>query len=88
MLKNKRITVESIRKCVSGTSNWKAPAPDGAQGFWFKRMTNLHDRLSKQLQACLNNGIVPPWMTKCRTVLIMKDSKKDEVASNYRRTEL
>ena len=40
------ITVESIRKCVSGMSNWKVPGPDGVQGFWFKRMTNLHDRLA------------------------------------------
>ena len=39
-------------------------------------MINLHDGLAKHLQACLNNGIVTPWMTKSRTVLIMKGSKK------------
>ena len=47
-------------------------------------MINLHDGLAKHLQACLNNGIVTPWMTKSRTVLIMKGSKKRGVASNYR----
>ena len=76
--------VESIRKCVSGMSNWKTPGPDGIQGFWFKKMANLHDQLAKHLQACLNTGIVRPWITKGRTVLIMKDSKKGGVASNYR----
>ena len=78
------ITVESIRKCVSGMLNWKVPGPDCVQGFWFKRMANLHDRLVKHLQACLNTGIVPSWMTKGRTVLIMKDCKKGGVTGNYR----
>ena len=46
-------------------------------------MTNLHERLAKHLQAFLSNGIVPPWRTKGRIVLIMKDSEKDGVASIY-----
>ena len=83
-VKDIMITVESIRKCVSGMSNWKVPGPDGVQGFWFKRMADLHDRLVKHLQACLNTGIVPSWMTKGRTVLIMKDCKKGGVTGNYR----
>ena len=74
-----KITVESIRKFVSGMSNWKTPGPDGVQGFWFKRMTNSYDRLAKHLGACLNTSIIPPWMTKARTVLIMKDNKKAEL---------
>ena len=78
------ITVESIRKCVSVISNRKASGPDGVQGFWFKSMTNLHDRLAKHLQNCLNTVIVPSWMTKGRTVLIMKDSNNGGVTSNYR----
>ena len=42
-----KITIKSIQECVSDMSNWKAPGPDGLQGFWFKRMKNLHDRLAK-----------------------------------------
>ena len=42
-----KITIKSIQECVSDMSNWKAPEPDGLQGFWFKRMKNLHDRLAK-----------------------------------------
>ena len=68
-----KITVESIQKCVSGMSNWNGPGPDDVQGLWFKRTTNLHDRLAKHLQACLNTAIVQSWMKKGRTVLIMRD---------------
>ena len=28
-------------------SNWKASRPNGVQGFWFKKITNLHDPLAK-----------------------------------------
>lgn len=54
---------------------WKTPGPDVVQGFWLKKMTNLHDQLAKHLQACLNTGIVRLWITKGRTVLIMKESQ-------------
>ena len=54
-----RITVESIRKCVSGMSNRKDPGPDDMQEFWFKRTTDLQDRLAKHLQACLNTATLP-----------------------------
>ena len=40
---NIKITVKSIRKCVSGMSNWKAPGLDSGQGFYYKRMTTLHN---------------------------------------------
>ena len=54
-----KITVEIIWKCVSDMLNWTASGPGGVQRFWFKRMTNLHDRLAKHLQLCLNTGILP-----------------------------
>ena len=44
---NIKITVESMRKGVSGMSKWKVPGSDGVQGFWFKKLTNLHDRVTK-----------------------------------------
>ena len=81
---NIKITVESMQKGVSGLSNWKAPGTDGVQGFWFKELTNLHDRVTKHSQACLNTGIEPQWVTKGRILLIMKDIKKGVVASSYR----
>ena len=37
-----------------------------------------------QLTRCIENGGVPVWMTKGKTVLIMKDKAKGNIASNYR----
>ena len=44
----------------------------------------MHDRIISQLNECLENGNVPEWMTKGKTVLILKDINKGNVASNYR----
>ena len=63
--------------------NWKAPGPDMVQGFWLKNFTGLHHNIANQLQVCLDCGNVPGWMTKGRTVLIMKDLEKG-IAGNYR----
>ena len=78
------ITVEDVKNGIRRMSNWKAPGPDGVQGFWFKKLTAFHERIAKHLQECLNSGIVPDWLTLGRTVLIMKDRRKGNVASNYR----
>ena len=44
----------------------------------------MHDRLIVQLETCLSSGVVPTWMTKGRTVLIIKDLRKGNNANNYR----
>ena len=81
---NIKITVETMQNEVSGMLKWKAPGPDGVQGFWFKKLTNLHDWVTVHSQACLNTGIEPLWVTKGRIQLIMKGIKKGGVASSYR----
>ena len=53
-------------------------------GYWLKNFSSLHESIAQQLQECLVCGNVPKWMTKARTVLILKDIKKGNVASNYR----
>ena len=78
------IDVEMVRSGVRRLSNWKAPGPDGVVGFWFKKLTSLHSAMAGKLQLCLENGKVPLWMVKGRTVLIQKDPSKGTVASNYR----
>ena len=64
-------------------SNWKAAGSDNVQGFWFKRTTSLHSKLTQHLQECVNAGQVPTWMTEGHTVLIMKDKNKGTVVGNY-----
>ena len=78
------ITTEDVKKRIQRLSNWKAPGPDGVQGYWFKAFPSMHNSIAKSLQSCLNNGNVPDWMVKGRTVLIQKDATKGNIVSNYR----
>ena len=81
---NYSISIESFRRQLSKTSNWKSPGPDGVQGYWIKNITSLHCPLVTMLNCCLASGYVPEWLTKGTTVLIMKDTKKGIDAANYR----
>ena len=79
-----KVSIDKVRKVLKRMPNWKAPGPDLVQGFWLKNLTSMHDRLTEQLEVCLSSGNVPTWMTKGRTVLIIKDLKKGNNANNYR----
>jgi hypothetical protein len=78
------ITPADLEKQLRKTPRWKAPGPDGIQGFWIKKFTALHDRIRRQLQACIDTNTTPKSMTEGRTVLIMKDASKGPVPSNFR----
>ena len=78
------IGVEEVRAGVRRMTNWRAPGPDGIQGFWFKKFSSLHSRIADGLQECLTQGWVPKWMTLGRTSLFMKDPAKGTAADNYR----
>ena len=65
-------------------SNWKAPGHDGIHGFWFKKFTSIHGRLTKEMNRCLKGAQVPEWMTKEKTSLIQKDPSKGTAPNNYR----
>ena len=78
------ISVEKLRKIVGKMPNWKAPGPDGVQGYWLKNFRSVHENLRAQLTECLQRGEVPLWMNKGRTVLIQKDKNRGTAASNYR----
>ena len=69
---------------VNQMANWKAPGSDLVQGFWLKKFSNLHQRIADQLNECISKTSVPPWMTKGRTVLKVKDPQKGNAPSNYR----
>ena len=78
------IGLDEVRAGIRRMTNWKAPGPDGVQGFWFKAFTSLHRSIAVGLQDCLSQGWVPEWMTLGRTSLFMKDPAKGPVADNYR----
>ena len=52
--------------------NWKAPGPDCVQGSWLKNFKSIQEGLRRNLQKCLENGNLPIWMTRRRTVLMQK----------------
>ena len=64
--------------------NWKAPGPDGVQGYWIKKLDALQECLAKQMDDMLNEKhMVPDWMTLGRTILCLKDSAKGNAADNF-----
>ena len=56
-------------------SNWKTPGHDGIYGFWFKKFTSIHDRLTLEMNKCLQTAHIPEWMTKGRTTKGPKQRK-------------
>ena len=79
------ISEEVVKEQCKKIPNWKAPGPDGVQGYWLKRLTSLHSRMAAQMNEMVNNGgQVPDWMTKGRTVLCQKDPSKGAEVGNFR----
>ena len=74
------IGINQVKGGIRKMTNWKAPGPDGVQGFWFKKFTSVHKSIVEGLQECLVIGEVPKWMTIVRTSLFMKDPAKGHVA--------
>ena len=82
--KDLQISEKQLDEVIKKLAPWKAAGPDGVQGFWIKRFTTLHRVLREQMQDIMMKGQPPEWMTKGRTVLIQKDSRKGNTPSNYR----
>ena len=78
------INADDVSKVIAKVPNWKAPGPDGIQGFWLKNFKSLHGRIGVYLQELLAGGDIPRWMTTGRTALVMKDTSKGNQPGNYR----
>ena len=63
--------------------NFKAPGLDCVQGFWLKNFKSIQEGLRRNLQKYSENGNVPMWMTKGRTMLMQKVKEKCKEASYY-----
>ena len=53
------------------------PGHDRINGFWFKKFTSIHDRLTLEDNRCLRGSYVPEWMTKGKTTLIQRTPSKE-----------
>ena len=78
-----KITVVCVAKQLKKTSNWKAPGPDGVQGYWLKKFTTIKQRIAEQLDCCPQQRCVPNYMTSGRIELIAKDKISGSVATNF-----
>ena len=58
------MTKDKMMGVMKKMPNWKAPGPDNVQGYWFKILTPLHEKLVVYLQKCLGSGVVPNKLTK------------------------
>ena len=80
-----RITKTQVETKCRKISNWKAPGPNGVQGYWLKKITSCHERIAEQLDAMVcGKQEIPLWMTYGRTVLCLKDPEKGSSADNFR----
>ena len=75
-----KITAATVKKQVKKMASWKSP--DGLHGYWLKNFTTVHARLVEQLNECLQHRMVPTWMTKGRTVLIIEDKEIGRACCN------
>ena len=83
--KNVVVTEEMMKNKVRKLPNWKAPGPDGVQGYWLNNLPSLHDRNVRQMNYMTNNNKdIPDWLTKGRTVLCQKDPQKGDAVENFR----
>ena len=79
------ITKDMVSQERRKIPNWNAPGRDGVQGFWIKKLINLHERTAFQLNKILNgNEQLVDWLTYGRTVLCQKDRTKSNTVDNYR----
>ena len=68
------VSKEMVFKQSRKITNWKAPGRDGVQGFWIKKLTNLHERTAFQLNKIQNvNQQLPDSLAYGRTVLCERD---------------
>ena len=44
-----RITKTLVETQCKKIPNWKAPGPDGVQGYWLKKITSCHERNAEEL---------------------------------------
>ena len=43
------IHADLLKTTLKKVSNWKTPGHDGINGFWFKKFTSIHDRLTQEM---------------------------------------
>ena len=74
---------DNVAHHIRKIPKWKSPIPDGIQGFWLKRSTNIRQGINQCLDGYLAIPKVPTWFVEGRTTLFIKNKSKDPVVVNY-----
>ena len=77
------IHIDLLKTTLKRMSNWKKPGHDGIHGFWFKKFTSIHGRLTLEINRCQQGTEIPYWITKGKTTLMQKDPRKRTASNNY-----
>ena len=64
-------------------SNWKATGLEGIRGFWLKRFTSQHQKLTEELNENIQSFSIFSQLLKSRIDLIQKDHTKGNAVRNY-----
>ena len=81
---NLMIDKQKIAQQSKKIANWRAPGPDGVQGYWFKNLSACHQRIADQLNEILKGDDIPERMTYGRTVFCLKNPSRGGVVDNFR----
>ena len=78
------VTEAMVEKQIKKIPNWKAPRPDEVHGYWFKSIKVVRPVLAALLNEALQSGNKPEWVTRGKTVVIVKDKDKGNEVTNFR----
>jgi Reverse transcriptase (RNA-dependent DNA polymerase) len=79
------LTPELWQKVVHKSKPWKAPGPDGLQGYWWKVFNSANKALYQLVQKLLTTGKALPqgWIAEGRIILLFKSGSRSDPA-NFR----
>ena len=78
------INSDLLTAAIRRLKNWASPGPDGIQGFWWKRLSSVHDFLCDYFHNFLMGDVdLPVWFPVGRTLLIPKSNDLSS-PQNYR----
>ena len=78
------ISYEKVTKQCRKMSSWKTPGKDDIEGLQIKNLSNLHKRISVQINTLLiGDESLPAWMIHRLNVVCQKEPGKGNALENY-----
>lgn len=79
------ITTEDVKRATMKTLNWRAPGIDNIHNYWYKKLTNAHEKMANLFaELVLDPDKTPSFMTTGRTYLLPKSDPPSQDPAKYR----